>query len=291
MKRTTIKGLLALSLIIAVPFITKKWENSSDVVAPSFAKLASAPHCGPDSLSKADVDKTMQRFAVAGDNHSVNSDAALARGMASLPPHVRELFANHGIKIGAPPASDETPGDSYGRPASVLKIVGTSGKNLIISPDLDLSSTVANKKVSPISEKQIVRGFEESLLPSSLWLTFSVLWKTDPDSMILKETEVSASNVFSQMSAKLASLMNFSVSEQAFYLSEFPGSGVMDPSFSRRNLVLVATNVYCSRETYDRLGAQQPEALNYFQSEFLCALGKPVHWDDTKYSSICPNIK
>lgn len=294
MKRTTIKGLVAVLLLIAIPLVVKQCQKPDAVEPPSFALLAAAPHCGPDGISAVEVAQTIKKFGVTGAANSDEVSSTLARVIKAFPPHVKELFEKRGIKIDTLRMYDNLGLNAFGRPFGVFKDEGAAGLHLLVAPDVDESSKVLSGATpeevgnSVLGVKHFVRGLEEGLLPASLWLTFETLWETQFIQGISKETEPLAANIFAQMTQKLAGLMTFANAEQDFYFQEFPGAGTLDPAFAVRNLVLVATNVYCNQESYDRLASQQAEALAYFQSEFFCTLGKPYYWDQKKYLGVCP---
>ncbi len=294
-KKSTKVGLTALLLIAVIKLISREWSVSPQVKEPSYARLQEPARCGRTTLTQTERESMLATFAIRSDNFSEGVEASLARNISALPDYANKLFKTKRLKFGllndAAKVTQKDPdhrlNDVYGRPISVLEESETGSINLFMAPDLDLSDKILQQGISAIGHEQVVRGIDESLLPVSFWLIFEYFWNTQPERGVLADSVASTHSLFGQLKSRIAGLMKFEDAEVNYYFQEFLGSGTANPNFATRTLVLIAANTYCSQETYDILRRDQKDALQLFESKFLCLLGKPYFMSDLDFQKKC----
>ena len=262
------------------------------------APMAEIRQCGPTAVASDQERKLVAEWVSQEGKIPSETKNAIARTIKSLPDGVLKALQNKHVKItldrGESPYTctvyDKSSDKS--RQASIplrsatncLRTVGKDSIALVLGFSQHVA---ADGKPRAMTEKDVIN---ETLLPVIFWTLFEGVYKATDAANRLEQDNPSISNISEQVKRYIVSGFKFSKEEQEFYLREFGAAGIETPAFASRTLVLTATNLYCSEESYARLSKSQSEATKRFMSIYGCALGKPWHMQDVDFSSICPNI-
>lgn len=290
-------GLLALWVVGASAlgvFLIRHFSPppAKDILAPQ----ADIRRCGPGNLGPDQEMRLAAEWVANPKDPSDEVKRAVARVLLSLPERVLTVLKSPAttgdrspIKIaldqGKWPFMCADSERSGGRLANTcLKAVPGIGRVLLLGRTTILSP---DGRLRQLSDADFV---DQTLLPVIFWLAFERLGNLRDEKPVLPETEVSKSNVFSQMKYHIVSGYKFSPEEETFYLREFGASSTATPTFVNRTLALTASNLHCHAESFARLEKTQPEAVKRFMSAMGCSLGKPWHMSEEDFSKLCPNL-
>ncbi|MCX6125803.1 MAG: hypothetical protein NTV34_13805 [Proteobacteria bacterium] len=294
MNKLSIKKWIGLGFIafvtaaLAFFFLEKKPTTKP----PNFAENAATRLCGESPKSAVKEQDLFKRYV---DEKSLGASPAALRAIGAnlqaLPPYIFTELTRRGTKIGvinAPSNTSQCPNLDAGqnrsserkRRRACFMGLGSSMEVLMLTPD-------SKSFDRPASDRDWERGIHSSFLPTFAWLTFEKIWTPPPSFTVPRDDQMDRANVLSILKQKLSSLLVTSIDDQQLFQEDFSGSGLQSPSYWTRNLVLLTTNVYCSKPTHDRLSMTQPRAMELFSKTFLCVLGKPWHMGAVEYNTRC----
>jgi hypothetical protein len=278
-------------------YLINSLTKSKDDETP--APLAQARQCGPTDLSSSEEDKILSEWTVKVEKLPADAKKALAANIKVMPEDALMALKKYNLKItfdrGESPyicqTFDGSSGKSTngGRPRqsaeNCLKITSKNSLALVIGhPRLEMPD--GQRRV--LSEKELV---DELTTPSLFWAIFDGLYKpTDDPTKNLGPNDRSIQNISENIKRYIVGAYKFSTAEQEHYLRRFGAAGTETPAFMTRTLVLTASNLYCSKESFDRLSKSQPEATQRFMSIYGCTLGKPWHLADGEFSKFCSSV-
>lgn len=269
---------------VAGIFIYDKWSRGTK--EEKLAPLASQISCGEKKvMTDRDLADQAKKWLVNETGLTSDVRRAMLRNLSALPDLAAKSLSQRGIRFtigtgqapytcGSPSAEQPMPG------VSCVKATPKDGLFAIINAPTQLAPDGKNLTL-PIDEQ-----LESTILPISFWVLFQGLWLDENPKPPL-DTEVSQSNRMVTLKKYLVSSYKFSRGEESYYHGNFTASGRESPTFLTRSLILTASNIYCSKASYENLLAQQPEAVRRFWFVYGCTLGKPWFMTDDEFTKTC----
>ncbi len=294
--KTKTYGLLIVWVIAATAigiYLTNWLIKPKD--QESIAPLAEIRQCGPTTITSEQEKKILAQWVIQGDRLTADAKSALARNIQALPTQGIKALEQRNFKFaldrGEAPYTcliyDKAPSNSNPAPKLIrsaencLRAAGKDGTALVLGrPQL----VMPDGKPRGVYDKDLI---DEVTLPTVFWSLLEGLYET---SDVTSQDKPSISNISSRIKRYVLGGYKFDPDEKTYYLRTFGAGGTETPSFATRTLVLTASTLYCSQESYTQLQKHQPEAIKRFMSIYGCALGKPWHMADGEFSGICPTL-
>lgn len=261
----------------------------------SIAPLAETRQCGPTTITSDQEKKILAQWVNQGDRLTADAKSALARNIQALPTQAIKALEQRNFKFaldrGEAPYTcliyDKAPSNSNPSPKLIrsaencLRAAGKDGTALVLGrPQL----IMPDGNPRGVYDKDLI---DEVTLPTVFWSLLEGLYEP---SDVTSQDKPSISNISSRIKRYVVDGYKFDPDEKTYYLRTFGAAGTETPSFATRTLVLTASTLYCSQESYTQLQKHQPEATKRFMSIFGCALGKPWHMGSADFSEICPTL-
>ncbi len=289
-------GLLVIWVIVASAvgiYLTKIFMKPKN--QEFFAPLAEVRQCGPTAITTPEENKALTQWVYHSDKLPAEAKSALVRNIKALPAGALKALEQRNLKFaldrGESPYTCsvyDKPVDRSRAPAKLLRsaenCLRTTGKGstaLVLGPP---KLELPDGKLRGLSEKDLI---DEVTLPTVFWALLEGLYET---SDVTSQDKPSISNITSRIKRYVVDGYKFDPDEKTYYLRTFGAAGTETPSFATRTLVLTASTLYCSQESYTQLQKYQPEATKRFMSIYGCALGKPWHMASADFSGICPSV-
>ena len=265
-------------------YVYDQWARQDEKEA--LAPLASTRACGQERvLTDKDVAEQASKWLVNQSATPMDLQKVMLRNLAALPETAAKTLRQSGIRFAV--ETSQAPYTCAGQNAtmatggiSCVKATPKDGLFAVLSYPQSLSSDGAPLNTPPSEQ------LEPIVLPVSFWILFQGVWRTEKPKPPL-DNEISQSNRLLTIKKFLVSAYKFSPGEVDYYHKYYSASGPQSPTFLTRSLILTASNIYCSKTTYENLSSQEPEAVQRFWQVYGCTLGKPWHMTDGDYQKIC----
>jgi hypothetical protein len=268
--------------------------RNKDFTAP----MAAFRQCGPASLPSDDQRKILTDWIIKPESLSADVKDSLVRVINSLPDGAIEALKKKNFKVALDRGDQPNTCSVYDKPdgrtntrekalKTAVNCLKTQAKNsvtLVVGPQRLIANDGNPRSVT---DKNLI---DETLLPTIFWTLLEGLYKPADAPGPLAPGKPSIANISEQIKRYVVDSYKFSEGEQEFYHREFGAAGLATPAFATRTLVLTASNLYCSGESYGNLSKTQPEATKRFMSIYGCALGKPWHMTSADFSGLCPTV-
>jgi hypothetical protein len=268
-------------------FVYKKWNRDRDEV--KLAPMSGARICGEQRVvTDQEVQQDAKRWLVNTSDMQIEVQKALLRNIKALPETVTRILDEVGMRFTLESGKDPYTCAPKNRVASApgpscVKGSIKDGYFTVISAPLLEAPDGTPAKVTAI------RQLEPTILPIGFWLLFQGMGRSET-SAAFRDDEISHSSRLSTLKKYVMDAFKFSRGEEDFYYRAFGPSGVQSPAFYTRSVILTASNLYCNKESFDRLSSLQPEATSRFWTVYGCALGKPWFMPADEFTKLCPNL-
>ncbi len=269
--------------------------NNEDKPAP----LAGIHQCGPRDINPEDQQKILSEWTVKIDKLSTDARKALAANIKTLPQESLLALKKHNLKVtldrGDVPYNCQVFDTPSGKKTSNVSPTRTAQNCLKILSKNSLALIIGRPALeTPDGKPRFLRDDElidEYTTPTLFWALLEGLHKlADNPVKKLGASDPSIQNISENVKRYIVGAYNISLDEQEHYLRRFGAAGTGTPTFITRTLVLTASNLYCSKESFERLSKSQPIATQRFMSIYGCTLGKPWHLADGEFSKFCSNL-
>jgi hypothetical protein len=258
-------------------------ENRKEALAP----LAASRTCGPEKvLTDKELDGEAAKWLVNQTATPRDLQKVLLRNLAALPDAaVRTLLHNRirfAVETNQAPytcASQNTAQPPGG--ISCVKATPRDGLFAVLSYPQSVSPDGSAINTPPAEQ------LEGIVLPVSFWVLFQGVWRVENPKPPM-DNEISPTNRLLTLKNYVASAYKLTSGEEDYYHKYYTASGRRSPTFLTRSLILTASNLYCSKDSYENLLSQEPDAVRRFWDVYGCVLGKPWHITEDEYKKICP---
>jgi len=268
-------------------FVYNKWMRDGEEI--KLAPMAEAHLCGEQSVvTDQEVQQAAKKWLVNTHNMPFEIQKTLLRNIEALPEAVKRTFDELGMRFTLESGKDPytcAPRNSVASapgPSCVRGSIGDGYFTVISAPQLDAPDGTPAKVTT-------IRQLEPTILPIGFWLLFQGMGRGET-SAAFRDDEISHSSRLLTLKKYVMDAFKFSRGEQDFYYRTFGPSGIQSPAFYTRSIILTASNLYCNKESFDRLSRLQPEATRRFWAVYGCALGKPWFMTNDEFDKLCPNL-
>ena len=264
-------------------------QMSRKDVNDHLAPLAKLRVCGDQgSVTEKNLETLAAQWLVNTAKVSQDVQRSLLQNIMALPTLARKILQQNQIRFtinsGQSPFTCAASGSSIPNlELSCVKATIKNGLFIVLG-----QSNYISPQGEPLNMAQSDQLHTE-VLPIGFWILFRGLWHADISKPVIKDDEISVGNRLLMIRKYVISAFKFSQGEQDFYHKAFSPSGRESPTFLSRTLLLTASNIYCSKSSYENLLAQQPEATKRFFWAYGCNLGKPWFMTDKDFVDLCPN--
>lgn len=268
-------------------FFYDNWIRDKDEV--KLAPMSAARLCGDQRImTDQETQQAAKKWLLNTTDMQIEVQKSLLRNIRAFPETVTKNFDEVGMRFTLESGKDPytcaprnsvvtVPGPSCVKATMKEGYFTVISAPLLEAPDGTPAKVTAARQLEPV------------VLPIGFWLLFQGMGRNET-SAAFRDDEISHGSRLFTIKKYVMDAFEFSRGEQDFYYRAFGPSGAQSPAFYTRSLILTASNLYCNKESFERLSSLQPEATRRFWAVYGCTLGKPWFMSAAEFTNLCPNL-